>query len=156
MWAQAAFTLPLTNGLTGATGWAVLKETSWVLALAGHALTTCGEAGAGDSIVAGALTLPEFPVGDWATALSPRILAPMGGLLYRLLRRHFSAELAFIRISMALSSVAAARTCWMTALWREGLRASGASSRMSGGVLWQTEGLASWLEILRRFGLSSV
>jgi hypothetical protein len=116
VWAQAAFILPLTNGLTGATGSAVLKETSWVLALAELALTTCGEAGAGGTAVAGALTSPEFLVADWAAALSPRILAPRGGLLQRVLRRHFSAQLAPIRISMALSSVAAARTCWMTAL----------------------------------------
>ena len=81
MWAQAAFTRPLTNGLTGATGWAVLKETSWVLALAGHALTTCGEAGAGESAVAGAFTLPEFLVGNWAAALTSRVLAPRADLL---------------------------------------------------------------------------
>ena len=116
MWAQAAFILPLTNGLTGATGQAVLTETSWVLALAELALTTCGEAGVGGTVIAGALTPPEFLVADWAAALSPRILAPGGNLLQRALRRHFSAQLACNRISMALSPVAAARTCWTTAL----------------------------------------
>jgi len=116
VWAQAAFKLPLTNGLTGATGSAVLKETSWVLALAELALTTCGEAGAGGTAIAWALTPPEFLVADGAAALSPRILAPRGGLLQRVLLRHFSAQLASNRISKALSSVAAARTCWMTAL----------------------------------------
>ena len=99
--------------------------------MAGHALTTCGgagaersaaaratcgEAGAGKSAAAEALFMLGFFVGCLSEMLWPRVLALSCCLLLRALRRHLSARLAFIRISMAPSSVAAARTSWMTAL----------------------------------------
>ena len=94
MWAQAAFVLPILNGLTGVTGHAVLAV--FVLALA----------------------LPQLSLTD---------LGATGNFLRKALRRLFSAQLASIRISIAASSVAAARTCWTNALCRDGLRMNGAS-----------------------------
>ena len=106
--------------------------------------------------VAGHAVLAIFVLALALAQLSSTGLGASGNFLRKALRRFLSAQLASIRISIAASSVATARTCWTNALCRDGLRVSGASSRMSGGISWQTEGPRFWLMARLRFGLSTV
>ena len=75
MWAQAAFVLPILNGLTGVTGHAVLAVFVLALALAQLALTNGGAAGNGGTASAATLASSNSFAAEWEAEPTSRDLA---------------------------------------------------------------------------------